>query len=99
VIRLLLNLRNLVNGSFGIAVKMSGFGGEKVRTHALTPKSGVIPRQILKILGNLIRKHFFLVYNEGVRGIIRVRQVDERHLPKINVGRVVASSNFPGVVA
>jgi hypothetical protein len=52
-----------------------------------------------QILGNVYEKIFFLGYNEIVRGIIRVRQVDERHLPKINVGRVVASSNFPGVVA
>jgi hypothetical protein len=27
---------------------MSGFGGESVHPHALTPKSGAIPRQILK---------------------------------------------------
>jgi hypothetical protein len=27
---------------------MSGFGGESVRTHALAPKSGVIPRPVLK---------------------------------------------------
>ena len=46
-------------GSLGIAVKMSGFGGESVRPHALTPKSGAIPRQILKNQQNLP-----LLYNE-----------------------------------
>jgi hypothetical protein len=35
-------------GPLGSAVKMSVFGGESVRTHALTPKYGVIPRQFLK---------------------------------------------------
>ena len=39
---------NSLIGSLGIAVKMPGFGGESVGTHALNPKSGVIPRQILK---------------------------------------------------
>jgi hypothetical protein len=34
-------------------VRISGVGGENVRTHALTPKSGVIPRQILKSLFTL----------------------------------------------
>jgi hypothetical protein len=29
-----------VLGSPGFAVKEAGFGGESVRTHALTPKSG-----------------------------------------------------------
>jgi hypothetical protein len=43
------------HGSLGLAVKISGFGGESVRTHALTPKSGVIPRQILKNLDHCFR--------------------------------------------
>jgi hypothetical protein len=30
-------------GSIGCAVKEAGFGGESVRTHALTPKSGYLP--------------------------------------------------------
>jgi hypothetical protein len=52
-----------------------------------------------QILGNVYEKIFILGYNEILRGIIRVRQVVERYLPKINAGRVVAFSNFPGVVA
>jgi hypothetical protein len=36
------------DGSLVIAAEMTEFGGESVRTHALTTKFGIIPRLILK---------------------------------------------------
>jgi hypothetical protein len=45
--------------SLGFALKVSGFGSESVRTHALTPKSGIISQPFLKNLNQLCTKQAF----------------------------------------